>query len=133
MNDRSLCLVALHTPRHARAARSRLSLGSLDPAHPCAARSCAGSSVQQCRASLPTPTLPMAPIWPTSIPRMTAVSSADRPLLVRIIEYTLDDPARPGHGELHRLVTTLLNPRTCLSPRPDPLLSRAVRDRDSHR
>src|SRR6266487_1714996 len=36
-----------------------------------------------------------------------------RPLLVRIIEYTLDDPARPGHGELHRLVTTLLNPRTC--------------------
>ena len=44
---------------------------------------------------------------------MTAASSADRPLLVRIIEYTLDDPARPGHGELHRLVTTLLNPRTC--------------------
>lgn len=36
-----------------------------------------------------------------------------RPLLVRVIEYTLDDPARPGHGELHRLVTTLLNPRTC--------------------
>jgi Transposase DDE domain len=36
-----------------------------------------------------------------------------RPLLVRIIEDTLDDPARPGHGDLHRLVTTLLNPRTC--------------------
>ncbi len=35
-----------------------------------------------------------------------------RPLLVRIIEYTLEDPQRPGHGELHRLVTTLLNPRT---------------------
>ncbi len=35
-----------------------------------------------------------------------------RPLLVRIIEYTLDDPLRPGYGELHRLVTTLLNPRT---------------------
>ena len=35
-----------------------------------------------------------------------------RPLLVRIIEYTLDDPHRPGHGEVHRLVTTLLNPRT---------------------
>jgi len=35
-----------------------------------------------------------------------------RPLLVRIIEYTLDDPHRPGHGELHRLMTTLLNPRT---------------------
>jgi hypothetical protein len=35
-----------------------------------------------------------------------------RPLLVRIIEYTIDDPNRPGHGEVHRLVTTLLNPRT---------------------
>jgi hypothetical protein len=32
-------------------------------------------------------------------------------LLVRIVEYTLTDPHRPGWGELHRLVTTLLNPR----------------------
>jgi len=31
-------------------------------------------------------------------------------LLVRIMEYTLDDPHRPGHGEIHRLLTTLLNP-----------------------
>lgn len=31
-------------------------------------------------------------------------------LLVRVIEYTLDDPARPGYGETHRLVTTLLDP-----------------------
>ena len=29
---------------------------------------------------------------------------------VRVIEYTLDDPGRPGHGERHRLVTTLLDP-----------------------
>jgi hypothetical protein len=28
---------------------------------------------------------------------------------VRIIEYTLDDPARPGCGEKHRLLTTLLD------------------------
>jgi hypothetical protein len=35
-----------------------------------------------------------------------------RPVLVRIIEYTLDDPNRVGHQEVHRLVTTLLNPRT---------------------
>jgi hypothetical protein len=35
-----------------------------------------------------------------------------RPLLVRIIEYTIDDPNRVGHQEVHRLVTTLLNPRT---------------------
>jgi hypothetical protein len=28
---------------------------------------------------------------------------------VRIIEYTLDDPGRPGSGEAHRLLTTLLD------------------------
>jgi Insertion element 4 transposase N-terminal/Transposase DDE domain len=32
-------------------------------------------------------------------------------VLVRLITYTLDDPARPGHGEVHRLITSLLNPR----------------------
>jgi hypothetical protein len=31
--------------------------------------------------------------------------------LVRIIEYTLTDPALVGYGEVHRLVTTLLDPR----------------------
>lgn len=31
-------------------------------------------------------------------------------LLVRIIEYTLDDPTLPGYGERYRLVTTLLDP-----------------------
>jgi hypothetical protein len=31
--------------------------------------------------------------------------------LARLITYTLDDPARPGYGEVHRLVTSLLNPR----------------------
>jgi hypothetical protein len=30
---------------------------------------------------------------------------------VRLITYTLDDAARPGHGEVHRLITSLLNPR----------------------
>jgi hypothetical protein len=30
-------------------------------------------------------------------------------LVVRIIEYTLNDPGRPGSGEKHRLLTTLLN------------------------
>ena len=30
--------------------------------------------------------------------------------LVRIIPYTLTDPDRPGYGEVHRLVTTLLDP-----------------------
>jgi len=32
-------------------------------------------------------------------------------LLVRVIEYTIDDPNRPGHGELHRLITSLLDPQ----------------------
>jgi len=30
-------------------------------------------------------------------------------ILVRIIEYTFDDPNRPGSGERHRLLTTLLD------------------------
>lgn len=30
-------------------------------------------------------------------------------LLVRVIEYTIDDPGRPGHGERHRLITSLLD------------------------
>ena len=30
---------------------------------------------------------------------------------VRVIEYTLDDPHRPGHRERHRLLTTLLDPQ----------------------
>ncbi len=33
-------------------------------------------------------------------------------LLVRVIEYTITDPALPGYGEFHRLVTTLLDPKT---------------------
>ena len=26
-------------------------------------------------------------------------------------QYSIDDPNRPGHGELHRILTTLLNPQ----------------------
>jgi len=29
--------------------------------------------------------------------------------LVRLIAYTLEDPSRPGYGEVHRLVTSLLD------------------------
>jgi Insertion element 4 transposase N-terminal/Transposase DDE domain len=32
-------------------------------------------------------------------------------LQVRIMEYSLDDPRRPGHGQKHRLLTTLMNQR----------------------
>lgn len=31
-------------------------------------------------------------------------------ILVRLIEYKLDDPQRPGHAEVHRLLTNLLDP-----------------------
>ena len=34
-----------------------------------------------------------------------------RGLMVRVIEYTHDDPHRPGAGERHRLITDLLNPK----------------------
>jgi len=30
-------------------------------------------------------------------------------ILVRVIEYTFDDPQRPGYGETHRLITSLLD------------------------
>ncbi len=32
-------------------------------------------------------------------------------LLVRVISYTITDPALPGYGKEHRIITTLLNPR----------------------
>jgi uncharacterized membrane protein len=32
-------------------------------------------------------------------------------VLVRVISYTINDPALPGYGEEHRVLTTLLNPR----------------------
>lgn len=34
---------------------------------------------------------------------------AEHPVIVRVLEYTLDDPTRPGYGERHRLATTLLD------------------------
>ena len=35
---------------------------------------------------------------------------ANERLLVRVIDYTIDDPKRPGHAQHHRLITTLLDP-----------------------
>ena len=34
-------------------------------------------------------------------------------ILLRIVEYTITDPALPGCGEVHRLATTLLDHRRC--------------------
>lgn len=48
----------------------------------------------------------LAYIYPTEARRRRAGEH----LLVRIIEYTFDDPNRPGYGEVHRVLTTLLDP-----------------------
>jgi hypothetical protein len=64
---------------------------------------------------------PVKPEWVASLPDGSTLAYL-RPsdpqrraqgarLLVRVIEYTLTDPALPGYGETHRLVTTLLDPR----------------------
>jgi Transposase DDE domain len=64
---------------------------------------------------------PVKPEWAASLPDGSTLADL-RPsdpqrraqgerLLVRVIEYTLTDPALPGYGETHRLVTTLLDPR----------------------
>ena len=48
----------------------------------------------------------LAKIYPSSYHR-----DKDRDgIIVRVIEYTLDDPQRTGHGEVHRLITNLLDP-----------------------
>jgi hypothetical protein len=36
----------------------------------------------------------------------------EKGMTVRVIDYTLGDPLRPGHGQRHRLVTTLLDADT---------------------
>jgi hypothetical protein len=47
----------------------------------------------------------LAKIYPSSYHR-----DKDRDgIVVRVIEYTLDDPQRTGHGEKHRLVTNLFD------------------------
>lgn len=49
----------------------------------------------------------LAYVYPDSWARRRGDRS--KAILARIIRYTFDDPQRPGSGELHRLVTTLLN------------------------
>ena len=49
----------------------------------------------------------LAYIWPSEYGRR---KNGER-LMVRVIEYTIDDPNRTGHGERHRLVTSLRNAR----------------------
>ena len=46
----------------------------------------------------------------TLYPSAAARSRQERGILVRVIEYVIDDPARPRRGERYRLVTSLLDP-----------------------
>ena len=49
-----------------------------------------------------------AKIYPSSYDR-----SRDRNgVVVRVVEYAVDDPGRAGHGERHRLMTNLFDPET---------------------
>jgi len=47
----------------------------------------------------------LAKIYPTQYARQKDRDGR----IVRVLDYTFDDPNRPGHGERHRLVTTLLD------------------------
>ncbi len=54
--------------------------------------------------------LPDGSYWAYIYPDDYRRRRAGEHLLVRIIEYTFDDPYRPGYQEVHRLLTTLLDP-----------------------
>jgi hypothetical protein len=53
--------------------------------------------------------LPDGSYWAYLYPSDRTRRQRDDHLLVRVIVYTLTDPARPGYGETHRLLTTLLD------------------------
>ncbi len=58
----------------------------------------------------PVQTLPdgsyLADVYPYPAARRHGTGA----IRIRVIDHTLDDPARPGHGEPHRLLTTLTDP-----------------------
>jgi hypothetical protein len=54
--------------------------------------------------------LPDGSYWATIQPSEYARRQRGECLLVRIIEYTISDPNLPHAGEIHRLLTTLLDP-----------------------
>lgn len=60
---------------------------------------------------LPLRTLPDGSTLAYLLPSDYARRQRGERILVRVITYTITDPALPGYGEEHRLITTLLNPR----------------------
>jgi hypothetical protein len=57
----------------------------------------------------PVQTCPDGSFWAYLAPSAYQRRKGGTRLLVRIIRYTINDPALPGYGETHRLVTTLLD------------------------
>lgn len=53
--------------------------------------------------------LPDGSFWAYIYPPERARRQRGDHLLVRVLVYTLSDPARPGYGQTHRLLTTLLD------------------------
>jgi hypothetical protein len=60
----------------------------------------------------PQTRLPDGSYWAWLLPSDRRQRKAGVRLRVRVIVYTLSDPARPGYGKTHRLITSLLDPQT---------------------
>jgi hypothetical protein len=59
----------------------------------------------------PLRTLPDGSVLAYLLPSEDGRRRRGERILVRVITYTLTDPALPGYGEQYRVITTLLNPR----------------------
>jgi len=59
----------------------------------------------------PLRTLPDGSLLAYLLPTEAQRRRSGERILVRVITYTITDPALPGYGEAHRVITTLLNPR----------------------
>jgi hypothetical protein len=59
----------------------------------------------------PLRTLPDGSLLAYLLPTEAQRRRCGERILVRVITYTITDPALPGYGEAHRVITTLLNPR----------------------
>ncbi len=60
---------------------------------------------------LPLRTLPDGSVLAYLLPSEDARRRRGERILVRVVTYTITDPALVGYGEVHRVITTLLNPR----------------------
>jgi hypothetical protein len=60
---------------------------------------------------VPHTVLPDGSAWAWLYPSDRAQRRAGVRLRVRVIVYTFTDPARPGYGKTHRLITSLLDPQ----------------------